>query len=412
MFLQCTLCLGRLLTLLALACLPSYAMAQVTPVATTTSGAVAPSLDPYIIKGVAASATAKDAVQARDQALASAQRQAFATMIKRLNRTDVKADKFDDQAIAGMVKSFSIDSERAAATAYRALVTVIFNQTKVAALLGGTGAVAAGTSTIDTTMGANFTGAKPRLLLLPILVVGQRRVLWDEPNPWLKAWQKLGAVQGQRAQFRVPVGDMDDIKTLPENALAAGRFDNVTPMLMRYAADRMVVAQITSQGAPTLANAGLNMQLYELRDNQFVPLAEQNVAASGGYQFADAVPVAVNLAEQALAGNAPAMVVNQPTSAVTAAAMANGQGSGQANGLPVMVRYDNLATWLRIQNQLKKMPQVYAVNVQKMSATEAKLSIGLKGDLPSFETALSEHGWALRLLGEGQYQLTKLGRTL
>ena len=249
----------------------------------------------------------------------------------------------------------------------------------------------------------SIIGNKPRLLLLPILVVGQRRVLWDEPNPWLKAWQKLGSVQGARAQFRVPMGDMDDLKTLPETALAAGRFDNVQPMLMRYAADRMVVAQLTSQGAPTMANAGLNVQLYELRQNQFVPLAEQAVPAAAGYQFADAVPVAVNLAEQALAGNIAAPTTAPAPSAPSATV---------ANGLHVLVRYDNLATWLRIQNQLKQMPQIYAVNVKQMSANEAQLSLGLKGDLPSFETALSERGWALRRLDAGRYQLTKLGRVL
>ncbi|MDT8263389.1 hypothetical protein RQ832_09035, partial [Roseomonas sp. DSM 102946] len=92
----------------------------------------------YTQRGVPAEATAKNAVEAREQAYASAQRIAYERMAGELGLpTGLSASQIDR-----LVSSVVVEQERSTLTGFSGRVTVNFNPGRVAVLGGRSGATA------------------------------------------------------------------------------------------------------------------------------------------------------------------------------------------------------------------------------------------------------------------------------
>src|SRR6202035_4182592 len=78
---------------------------------------------------------------------------------------------------------------------------------------------AAGISTAPPKAAASATapasadnGTKP-IVVLPVLQVGGKATLWDDPNPWRDAWQNRPA-GGNPTHLLVPLGDVGDVAVI------------------------------------------------------------------------------------------------------------------------------------------------------------------------------------------------------
>ena len=96
--------------------------------------------DPYTVADVNADVMADTAAHARDQALMQAERSAYGQLCGRLGVTD-NSIKLTDDALAALVQSFEVQSERVSAVRYIGIFTIRF---KPAATLKKTGASVAG----------------------------------------------------------------------------------------------------------------------------------------------------------------------------------------------------------------------------------------------------------------------------
>lgn len=98
--------------------------------------------------GIPVEATAADAVQARDVALAGGRRAALNRLAAAVGTT---APSLSDRQIDGMVASIQIEEERVTSTRYTGRITVVFNNSARSVLGSG---VTGGTTGVDAGMGA------------------------------------------------------------------------------------------------------------------------------------------------------------------------------------------------------------------------------------------------------------------
>ena len=105
-------------------------------------------------RGVTVETTAENAVVARTQALATAQRQAYAKMASELGFSRSASDS----QIEGMVDSIIVEQERATRTGYSGRLTVNFNPRRVASF-AGISAGSAGSAQASSSGGGSASGS-------------------------------------------------------------------------------------------------------------------------------------------------------------------------------------------------------------------------------------------------------------
>jgi len=90
----------------------------------------------YTVTDVTADVTADTSSHARDQALMQAERSAFGQLCGRLGIPDTVAAKLNDDAVAALVQSFEVQSERLSAVRYIGVFTIRFKPSAVQKKLG------------------------------------------------------------------------------------------------------------------------------------------------------------------------------------------------------------------------------------------------------------------------------------
>lgn len=157
---------GGLMAMLALVVLCGGARAQV--------------LDVYEVRDVPVDVTAETAAQAREQALAEGERQAFDLLLRRLTLA-MDRDRLptlDNTGMAALVKDFSVVEEKTSDVRYLAKLDFRFKREGVRNLL------------MDRGLPFAETASKP-MVVLPVQESAAGLFLWDEPNPWRGAWRRL-----------------------------------------------------------------------------------------------------------------------------------------------------------------------------------------------------------------------------
>jgi hypothetical protein len=110
--------------------LPPVVIQGETPVESPPAKEASPPAETYTIADVNADVTADTAAHARDQALMQAERLAYVQLCGRLGAEDNSA-KLDDDALAALVQSFEVQSERLSAKRYIGVFTIRFNPSAV-----------------------------------------------------------------------------------------------------------------------------------------------------------------------------------------------------------------------------------------------------------------------------------------
>jgi hypothetical protein len=130
----------------------------------------------YAVGGIAVDVTAKTTNEARMEAYRTAERQAWPLLWARLSGQPAgAAPRLADGTIDGMVAGFEIQGEHFSTTRYIAKLGVVFDRGRAS-------------SYFTTGIGATRS---PPMLLLPVLIDGGVRVIYQAKTPWLAAWQRF-----------------------------------------------------------------------------------------------------------------------------------------------------------------------------------------------------------------------------
>ncbi len=182
----------------------------------------------YAVGGIPVDVTAKTTNDARMEAYRVAERQAWPLLWARLSGQPAgSAPRLPDNTIDGMVSGIEIQGEHFSTTRYIAKLGVVFDRGRASGYL---------------TSGSGATRSPP-MLLLPVLIDGGVRVIYQAKTPWVAAW----------ARYRDAITPMDYIEaqgTPADNVLLTGyqphRDDRPSwrNILNRFKATDVLIAEV------------------------------------------------------------------------------------------------------------------------------------------------------------------------
>ncbi len=328
----------------------------------------------YTVSGIAVDTTAESAVVAQRQALETAEREGLRRLFARLVREEdlPRLPEVETLPLERLVRSYTVEEEKRSATRYLAEVTVRYEPEAVGALLARAGVAA-------------VIAPTPPLLVIPVLVEGERVDLWGEDNPWRRAWLE-NADRNTFLTIRLPLGDLADIVALGDAAPEAGA-EGLAKLAERYGTGDILFARATPGAAPAGEGAEVALALLPAGGWFTEPVEERVTVPAGEAEriWERAVARAKLLLERVWKRRHAVRLGSQDTVRVT-------------------VPLADLRGWVQIREKLEAMPEIRSVRIERLSRREAELAIAFVGDRAQLRQALAGRGLDL-VLEDGSWQL-------
>lgn len=235
------LAVGKGLTRITLVCV-FLLLVSIAEIRTPGAG----TRDSFTVTGIAVDSIAETAMEARELALASGQREALERLIKRLilRKNYSQLPHLNDSAIASLVQGIEVRNEKTSSRRYLAILVVRFKKNEIRTLLRRNNIL--------------FSEAPSKaVLVLPIYEAAGARNLWDNPNPWWAAWQAR-VEHATVIPFIIPVGDLADVATIGADQALAGDKKPLAVLAKRYEVENILVVhavlrQDLAEGIPRLS---------------------------------------------------------------------------------------------------------------------------------------------------------------
>ncbi len=333
----------------------------------------------FTVTDIAVDVTADSAVAAQQRAIATAERRAFRQLLEKLAPADAERlnEAVDASELPALVRDFSVEDERTGRTSYRAIMTVRFRPAAVTARLAREG-VQLGQVEDET------------LVVLPVFDGPQGPVLWDDPNPWRRAWSTTQVPQGL-ASLVVPLGDLGDIRSVSVEQAVVGNAGALEAIATKNGANGVLVASATP-GQATAATPGaaqalapLTINLRRYRGTNLIGTTEITVAPAPTDTveslFAKAVPEVAGAVDRTL-----------EQAAVVGGGQASGGGAGQ---LDVIMSFDSIGDWADAQRRLRRVAAVGSIQIRALRRRSVQFDLRFAGDQALLDQQLAQNGLQL-----------------
>jgi len=333
----------------------------------------------YEVHDLVVDETAGSETAAKAAGLASAKRRALREVLSRL-LPDGRAALFPElppAELENLIHGFWLTDEKFSRGQgrYLARVNVRFRQDAVRGLLRGRGIPHA------------ETAAAPALVL-PLLRTGGRVLLWEEDNPWMRAWAARPP-RPSLTPLRLPLGDIADITGFPPSALLQTGPQHRINLARKYGARHVLlaVAEVVNgaEGRPPRIVVKLVMEgpgwrgfsrQIDVRGEAGEPLDKLLEAA-----VAQSVIPAEEDWKRRLA-----MDFQPPVRQVS-----------------VYLPLRGLRNWIDLQRLLAEEPALDSVTLRELSVSRALLTLSHWGASGQLDLALMQHGLQLTLSPENPY---------
>lgn len=380
------------------------------PGRTTAQNATEPNVDTlFTVENVSIDATAESGTAARDAAIATGQQEAWRRLLRRLALAEdfAKAETLSPIELEQVIRDIALANERTASTRYRADLSVRFRPQAARGVMGGRGVQFSdliGPTTLilpvwrapeaplpptgDPSLGGEVAppAATPPALSGPAspavpLPPPGTELLWDDPNPWRRAWETAQLPLGLLPLI-VPLGDIADVADITVDAAVLGDPTAFPAIAQRYGAQNVAVLLAVPQGGtPSLPE---RLEITVVNHTAGVDLPETatvTVAAAAGAADAAALYLqGVEAAAQQLAENWKRQ---------------NAFGAAAAGTLPISVAIDRLEQWAEIRKRLEAVPLVTGAVPSRMALGEVRFTLNFRGDARQLALALSRQGLVL-----------------
>lgn len=325
--------------------------------------------DPFTVADVDVDVTAADASVAKMKAIGEAQVKAFHRMVERL-ATREQADRMRDldaATIGRLMASLRIQNERTGPNRYIARLTISFLPDKVRELL-------------DRYDVRRVEEQAPPVTMLPLWIGEEKPLLWEEENPWRRAWLRLD-LRNSITPVTMPLGDLADISMIgPIDVLNEDR-DKFEAIAERYRTEHVLIA-----AAEQTARNEIEARLIGISAVGRIDLHDRVRVEDGNVEAAARVLAGRLLsAMEALwkeRGGRP-MTSRAPTESVM-----------------VAIPFGSLAEWNTIRGRLLSMPGVADLETETLSSTGAVVRLQVEYDLESFRYELSQFRYGLTRIGD------------
>jgi hypothetical protein len=330
-------------------------------------------VDPFTVRGVRVDETADSAARAREVAIATGQRKAFAELVDRLvlDRDAKVLPSASEIAVDRLVQDLTIEGEQRSAVRYIATMTVRFRPDAVRALFE------------ENDVGFSDR-VSPPVLVLPVHIAGERARLWDEPNPWLRAWQRLPFETGL-LPIEVPFGDLGDVSAIDAAAALASNQARLSAISQRYDAPRVAVIRAEPFGGDAPEGLALTMLLHGpqgLEQTQTYSIARRVAPADETELYIAAVRETVERIEEDW----------KQRSVLDA---------GLVDTLYFQYSIDGLDDWVAMRQRLEGVGAVLNVRLRAVSRSDIEGALDFRGDRAGLDFALRQAQLALSPLRAG-----------
>ena len=325
----------------------------------------------FTVEGVSVDVTADNAIQARDEAFAKAQGDAFKILAERM-LTASELESFtapEASTISPMISDYEVTNEKLSAVRYIGTYTFRFQEKAVRRYFAGSGAT-------YTDM-----ASKP-LLILPFYQSGADMLLWKPENVWMKAWHKTESL-GTLVPLVVPIGDLADVSDIDDQEAFSYEDRRMDRMMRRYNAQEAVIVVAAPdenmrliRHASEPATGSMTVNLYRTDRNGPEHAQQMVVSAHEGENFGQMLDRAVKQIQKALREDwKQKTVVSQNT---------------QKQTIQARVRFNNFNEWAETQRALKSVVGIEDVTLVSLSPREARVELIYSGTQNRLNMALRQ----------------------
>lgn len=317
----------------------------------------------YTVGAVKVDKTAETAASAREQAIAAGHVLAFRRLLARLvpERQRAGLPALAQSGIVPLVVSFEIESEKRSSVRYLGSLKFRFRRADVRQYLQNSG------------VGFAETRSKS-VLLLPIYDSAGAKLLWDDPNPWLLAWNAVPPSDGL-VPIRLPAGDLADIRDISAEQAVAGNADQLALIAERYGASAVLVAE-----ASVTAAAGAGARSLTVATRYFGGTSDGRTAVrSFAYANDETDEAAIGRAAQQVA-----LQVEEDWKQENLIRFDN------QNSLVARIELTDLRQWVEVRRKLQGIAFIQHWQLVAMSRRNASVRLTYYGDAEQLRVALAQ----------------------
>ncbi len=255
----------------------------------------------FLVENISVGRVDEDATKAREKAILKAQRDAFNSVLERMDMDSSNGILVSDVDIGRVLKSMKIRSERITSNSYSAKISLEFNPEYFNFILNK----------------YRITRYSPKFnsyLILPVIEKDGEFFIWDEDNLWIKAFSKkvkdYGNILLLEDDYMTNSSiDLDDLKSLKfkdfTELLDIYNVNNIVIVLSEYK-DKDINTEVNTetQEDKTLEKEELeqaiNSQIYVINEEKMISATlsykvEDNKNISSGYSgSADEIIIYIN----------------------------------------------------------------------------------------------------------------------
>ncbi|MBI3418948.1 MAG: DUF2066 domain-containing protein [Proteobacteria bacterium] len=352
--------------------------------------------DTYTVSGVAVDVKAANGTAARDKAFTEGGRKALIELAGRLTESkDLGFKGVDDNSIGRLIKSFEVENEKASGSRYIGKLTFHFRPEQTDLFLQSRGLTLKDMN-VDTSAALEEQPAAPlppRMVLLPVVRLGQQAALWEQKTAWARAWENYVSDTGL-PNLVIPDGSAEDISSIKAGEALAGLPGPLMKVMQRYDAHGVIVAALTAPSLwPTPENT-LSVQVAvfdakgKMRNSSSFFLPAQPGRKPMEW-LQDGAGYAVSMMQQAQVVPAN-MHGSSPYAPARPAALP--PGSLQ---LTLAIPYSSPQQWQSMRTAIEEMPGVVRFDISTLTHTQATVQVAYQGSRGAFGTALTQRGLSL-----------------
>jgi len=333
----------------------------------------------YLVENIVAEVVGKSPTDARNLAVATARKDAFAVLLTRLE-LDVKTlASVSDEEISDMVRSEQISDEKIAGNSYSASFNITFAKNFVDHILGQKNP-----EKLTQQPSENY-------LLLPVKIVENQPILWEENNDWKNAVAKnlekipsKISAQNMVQKFIVPQADIENIAFVNRQNISIASYAQIEPMLAKYKA---VAAYSMFFSYDEIENkVTINVFLIRKLQKKQLKLSFVNVDRLGYEALVD--KVAAKSVEYLI--NAQKGEIRDKVSDL----------------IRIQIPINKLANWLAVKNKIENSGLVSQLNVESISRDFALIAVSYNNSSKEIAEAFLEIGLTLEQKSENFYAVS------
>ena len=403
--------------------LPAAALAALLAAMLATllfAGPAAAQSDIYWVRDVAAKGEGKTDRAARTDAALNAAPAALERLLRRL--TSIRDREFlppvPPERARAMVRGLEVvrakRQDSPGGRAFDGALSYLFNPEAVAAFLKA------------EQLGWSARRSDP-VLVLPVWRGEGGAVLWDDPNPWRDAWTATEREPGL-VPVILPEGSLKDLQAIDAEQAVGRDAEALAAIARAYGAKQVLVAvaaaAATAAGADTEsdteADTGTETETATGTTTGTTTENDTEAAAGAAAEAQGSLTVSAalfNLRSGASEDLEP-LTAEGETAMAEAATVLTGRlqerwkdrvivAEGPVSTTRVVLRFDDLAAWVRVRGNLAAAPSVTGHRVIAFSAGEAQLALTHRGDAAALAARLPAFGLALRQESSGRGRKAK-----